>query len=58
MPVWINIWRSTAYESRQLLDRKPFWVRYVLILGCLLATLYYGVWGPNVGAAAFVYMQF
>lgn len=43
---------------RQLLDRKPFWVRYVLILGCLLATLYYGVWGPNVGAAAFVYMQF
>lgn len=43
---------------RQLLDKQPFWVRYVLILGCLLATLYYGIWGPDFGAAAFVYMQF
>jgi len=43
---------------RQLLDQKPFLVRYVLILGCLLATLYYGIWGPNFGAAAFAYMQF
>lgn len=43
---------------RKLLDTKPFWVRYVLILGCLLATMYYGIWGPNFGAAAFVYMQF
>lgn len=43
---------------RKLLDTKPFWVRYVLILGCLLVTLYYGIWGPSFGAAAFVYMQF
>ena len=43
---------------RAKLDTKPFWVRYILILGCLLVTLYYGIWGPNFGAAAFVYMQF
>lgn len=43
---------------RRWLDEKPFWVRYVLILGCLLVTLYYGIWGPSFGAAAFVYMQF
>lgn len=43
---------------RMALDRKPFVLRYLLILGCLLATLYYGVWGPAFGAAAFVYMQF
>lgn len=43
---------------RKTLDTKPFWVRYVLILGCLLVTLYYGVWGPAFGASAFVYMQF
>jgi len=43
---------------RQALDAKPFLVRYLLILGCLLATLYYGVWGPAFGAAAFVYLQF
>lgn len=43
---------------RKLLDTKPFWIRYILILGCLLATLYYGIWGPSFGASAFVYMQF
>lgn len=43
---------------RKALDTKPFPVRYLLILGCLLAILYYGVWGPAFGAAAFVYMQF
>ena len=50
--------RNGSNTLRLALDRKPFWVRYVLILGCLLVTLYYGVWGPSVGAAAFVYMQF
>lgn len=43
---------------RKRLDTHPFWVRYVLILGCLLVTLYYGVWGSAFGASAFVYMQF
>ncbi len=46
------------HTLRQTLDTKPFWVRYVLILGCLLLTLYVGVWGPSFGASAFVYMQF
>ena len=43
---------------RKTLDEKPFLLRYILLLGCLLATLYFGVWGPSFGAAAFVYMQF
>ena len=43
---------------REVLDRKPFLLRYILLLGCILATLYFGVWGPSFGAAAFVYMQF
>ena len=43
---------------RKKLDTKPFIVRFILILGCLLFTLYYGVWGPSFGASAFVYMQF
>ena len=43
---------------REKLDEKPFLLRYFLLLGCLLATLYYGVWGPSFGTAAFVYMQF
>ena len=43
---------------RRKLDTKPFVIRYLLILACLLVTLYYGVWGPSFGASAFVYMQF
>lgn len=43
---------------RKSLDAKPFAIRYLLILGCLLFTLLYGVWGPSFGASAFVYMQF
>lgn len=43
---------------RKSLDAKPFPIRYILILGCLLFTLLYGVWGPSFGASAFVYMQF
>ena len=43
---------------RKALDRKPFLLRYILLLGGILATLYFGVWGPSFGAVAFVYMQF
>lgn len=43
---------------RQRLDELPFPVRYLLILGCLLFVLYYGVWGPGYTPADFVYMQF
>lgn len=50
--------RHDNASIRGMLDTKPFYVRYLLILGCLLATLYYGVWGPSFGASAFVYMQF
>lgn len=50
--------KNGCHTLRKKLDGSPFAVRYLLILGCLLATLYYGVWGPSFGASAFVYMQF
>lgn len=50
--------RNGCHILRKNLDDRPFAVRYLLIVGCLLATLYYGVWGPSFGASAFVYMQF
>lgn len=43
---------------RRQLDVFPFYIRYLLILGCLLFILYYGVWGPGYAPADFVYMQF
>lgn len=50
--------RQGRNTIRRALDSKPFLLRYLLILGCLLFTLCYGVWGPSFDAAAFVYMQF
>lgn len=50
--------RHGCNTIRKKLDTKPFLIRYILILGCLLFTLYYGVWGPSFEASAFVYMQF
>jgi len=50
--------RYGSNTIRNALDTKPFFIRYSLILGCILVTLYYGVWGPSFGASAFVYMQF
>lgn len=58
---------SETYSNLQNVMSKPwlrltmpaaFLLRYILLLGCILATLYFGVWGPSFGAAAFVYMQF
>ena len=43
---------------RQLLDRKPFVVRYVLILAGILILLVFGIYGPGYNPAEFVYMQF
>ena len=50
--------RCGCNTIRSMLDNKPFLVRFLLIEGCLLFILYYGVWGPAFGASAFVYMQF
>lgn len=50
--------RNGDHILRRNLDNRPFVVRYLLIVGCLLATLCFGVWGPSFGTSAFVYMQF
>lgn len=50
--------RTTNGSIREMLDRKPFLVRYGVILACILAVLYYGVWGAGYSPADFVYMQF
>ena len=43
---------------RQLLDRKPFILRYLLILAAILVLLVFGIYGPGFNPAEFVYMQF
>lgn len=43
---------------RIMLDRKPFMVRYWMLLIGILALLVFGVYGPGYDPADFVYMQF
>ncbi len=50
--------RTNGGSIRKLLDTKPFWVRYLVLLAAILFILYYGVWGPGYDPADFVYMQF
>ena len=42
---------------RQWLARQNLWLRWVVLLGGMLAILVYGVYGSGIGAA-FIYEQF
>lgn len=43
---------------RAMLDEKPFFVRYLLLLIGVAMIVIFGIYGPGYDAAAFVYMQF
>lgn len=48
-----------ANESlRVMLDRKPFLVRYLLLLVGIMVLIVFGIYGPGYDPADFVYMQF
>lgn len=50
--------RHPDTSLRVMLDRKPFILRYLMLLVGIAITLFFGVYGPGYDAAAFVYMQF
>lgn len=56
--VTVSILREKWGSVRLMMDRKPFLVRYVVIVAGLILTLWYGVYGPGYDPADFVYMQF
>lgn len=53
------IQEKCANESlRVMLDQKPFFVRYILLLVGIIVLLVFGIYGPGYNPADFVYMQF
>ena len=50
--------KHSGTSPRVLLDQKPFLLRYILILMCLMTILIFGIYGPGYDPADFVYMQF
>ena len=43
---------------RELLDRKPFIIRWLLIFAAVMTIIIFGAYGSGYNAADFVYMQF
>ena len=50
--------RHPDASLRVMLDKKPFILRYLMLLVGMAVILVFGVYGPGYDAAAFVYMQF
>ena len=50
--------RNSADTIRSMLDRRPFALRFVVILSGVMMVLLFGIYGPGYDAAEFVYMQF
>lgn len=43
---------------REMLDKKPFILRFALIFFCIITIIIFGVYGPGYNPSEFVYMQF
>ena len=43
---------------REMLDKKPFILRFIVLMACLMAFVIFGIYGSGYSAAEFVYMQF
>ena len=50
--------RHNDTTIRELLDRKPFVLRFAVIVAGIMLVLVFGMYGPGFSAAEFVYMQF
>lgn len=48
----------TGKSVRKSLDKEPLWFQWLLTMGCLVAVVLFGVYGPGSSASEFVYMQF
>ena len=50
--------RHSTTTIREMMDRKPFILRFVLLYLGVMAVLIFGIYGSGYNAADFVYMQF
>ncbi|MBQ9472688.1 MAG: MBOAT family protein, partial [Ruminococcus sp.] len=50
--------RHSDTNIREMLDKKPFILRFILFFICIMAVIVFGIYGSGYAAADFVYMQF
>ena len=56
--VWIVDLLQERMKLRDALAKEPLIFRWVLIFGCLMAVIIFGIYGPGYDAAKFIYEQF
>ena len=55
----VSLYQETTKKSvRDTLSNQTLWLQWTLTMGCLIAVIIFGVYGPGVSAGEFVYMQF
>ncbi len=52
------IQEKTGQQIRNLLDKRSFWMRYLIVLVGITLILTFGIYGPGYNASDFVYAQF
>ena len=50
--------RHPDTNLRLMMDKKPFILRFILLLICVMAVIVFGIYGSGYNPADFVYMQF
>ena len=55
----VSLFQEISGKSvRDCLDRQNLWLQWVLMLGCFIAVVIFGMYGPGVASGEFLYMQF
>ena len=54
----VSLYQELSGRSvRQSLDQQNLWLQWALMLGCLMAVIIFGMYGPGVASGEFLYMQ-
>ena len=55
----VSLYQEVSNKSiRESLSRQPLWIQWTLGIGCIVAVVIFGMYGPGVSSSEFVYMQF
>lgn len=54
----VGLMQESGICLRRSLNRQELWLRFVLVVGGVMAVLIFGIYGPGFDAAAFIYFQF
>lgn len=55
---YVDLKHERGFPFRDAILRQQLWFRWLCYLGLLFSILLFGVYGPNMEAASFIYVQF